>query len=212
MIPYTVAIPANGVATFQGSGKYFLLTALTGAIRVLTNHNEEYDFSESNSGFGNDLSQPFGKLTFYDSSGVANSITFYVSDSPIKTSDVNVTSSVSVTANMSSPLSTSAEIVPGQFLKTNTIGAGPVRLANAGTYATRVTVIARKTLNPTDDGGTANAGNVMLGVSATAHQQPIELAPGDVWEFSVDSGRKLDMGKIYLAVLNDNDGVVVLYY
>ena len=46
--PITLTVPAagaqSGVATHQASGKYFLLTAINGTIRVLTNQNDEYSF------------------------------------------------------------------------------------------------------------------------------------------------------------------------
>lgn len=212
----TLIIPAagaaSGVATFQGEGKYFLLTALTGPVRIVTNHNEEYDFSESNSGFGNDLAEPFGKLTFYNDAGAPIQITFYISNSPIKTSDVSLTSSVTVTTNTSSPVATSAETVPGQFLKQTTIALGPVALAPAGTFATWIMVQAQKSIAHPDNGGTANAGKVFIGFSNVNGAQPIEFNPGDQFVFSAGSGRKLDLGKFFLDVLTDNDGVVVLYY
>lgn len=216
MTPITLNIPAagaaSGVATFQGSGKYFLLSALTGPVRIVTNHNEEFDFTESNSGFGNDLAEPFGKLTFYNDAGAPIQVTFYISNSPIKTSDVNVTSSITVTANTSSPIATSAETVPGQFLQTTTVAAGPVALNLAGTFATFIVIQAQKTVAHPDNGGTANAGKVFIGFSNVNGAQPIELSPGDQWTFSAGSGRKVDLGKFFLDVLTDNDGVVVLYY
>ena len=212
MTPTTLTIPAGGVSSVHAGGKYFLLTATDGAFRTITSHGDEFDFSETGSGFGNDQSPRFGKLTFYNDSGAPVTITFYVSDSPIKTPDVNVTSNVNVTATLASALATSAEIVPTQFLKTTTVGAGAVALANAGSFATSIQIIARKTLAPVSFGGTANAGSVAIGFSNVNNQEPIELTPGDVWTFSVSAGRKLDLGKIFLDVLNDGDGVVVLYY
>jgi len=216
MTPQTIIIPAAGnaagVATVHASGKYFLLTATTGAFRVFTNTGDEFDFSETGSGFGNDQSPTFGKLTFYNDSGTAVTITFYVSNSPIKTPDVNVTSNVNVNATLSSPLASSAEIVPGQALKQTTVFGGPVALAAAGTFATSIILIAQKTIAHPDNGGTANTGKIFIGFSAANGAQPIELNPGDPWTFSVSAGRKLDLGKIYLDVLTDNDGVVVLYY
>ena len=216
MNPITIIIPAAGnaagVAVVHAKGKYFLLTATNGTFRVLTSHGDEYSFSETNSGFGNDQSAVFGKLTFYNDTGGAVTITFYVSDSPIKTADVNVTSNVNVTATLKSDLVSSAEIVPGQFVKSTTVVAGPVTLAAAGTFATTIILFARKTLASVANGGIANAGNIEIGFAAANGAQPIEMLPGDVWSFSVSSGRKLDLGKIYLDVLTDNDGDVVIYY
>ncbi len=89
MKPITLTIPiagnASGVFAMCITGKYFLLTATNGAFRVITSTGDEYDFSETGSGFGDDASPQFGKLTFYNDSGVPVTITFYVSNSPIKT-------------------------------------------------------------------------------------------------------------------------------
>jgi hypothetical protein len=216
MTPQTVIIPAaannaSGVAGTHTNGKYFKLLATNGAIRVITSNGDEFDFSESGSGFGDVASPAFGKLTFYNDTGAPVTITFQVSNTPINTPDASISSTINVNASLSSSLLSSAEIVPGQFIKTITIAAGTVAVAALGTYATSITVIARKTLAPVDFGGTNNTGNVTIGFS-NANGQPIELTPGDVWNFSVSAGRKLDLGKIYLDVLTDNDGVVVLYY
>jgi cold shock CspA family protein len=189
-----------------------LLTATNGAFSVLTSNSEEFDFSETGSGFGNDQSPTFGKLTFYNNTGAAVTITFYVSTSPIKTPDVNVASTVNVTTTLSSTLPSSSEIVPNQFLVTNASLAAPVALAALGTYATTIIIQAQKTVAHPDNGGTANTGKVFIGFSAVNGAQPIELNPGDTYRYSVGSGRKLDAGKIYLDVLTANDGVVVLAY
>ena len=216
MTPTTITIPAfvttSGVKICSYVGKYFLITALNGPFRVETNNGEQYSFSETGSGFGNDQSRTFSRLNFYNDTGVPVTVTFYASKSPIKTPDVNVTSSVNVTTTTSSPLASSSEIIPGQFFKIATVIAGAVALAAAGTFATTIVVIARKTLAPVDFGGTANVGNVAIGFSNANNTSPIELAPNDAWTFSVSAGRKLDLGKIFLDVLTDNDGVVVLYY
>ena len=212
MNPQTITIPANSVAPIHASGRFFLVTDLTGAFHIVTNHGDQYDFASSGSGFGDEQTPRFGTLTFYNDTAAPNTITFYVSNIPIKTPDANITSSVNVTTSTQSPVSTSSEIVPGQFVKNTTTGAGPVALANAGTFATTIILLGQKTVAHPDNGGTVNTGKVFIGFSAVNGSQPIELAPGDSFVFSVSSGRKLDLGKIYLDVLNDGDGVAVLYY
>ena len=207
MTPQTITIPAAGTAagvfTIHASGKYFLLTATSGAFRIITNQGDEYDFSETGSGFGNDQSHPFGALTFYNDGGVAVTITFYVSNSPIKTPDVNVTSTINVTqAPVSNTLAGCALAAEGQFEKT-TAGAA-VALANAGTYFRSAILIAQKTL----DRG-ANTGTVYIG-NALAHQ-PIALAQGDTYEISAPQGAKRDFGNWYIAADNAGDGVTVIY-
>lgn len=95
---------------------------------------------------------------------------------------------------------------PLQFLKTSTAAAAPVALsATALTFRT-ATVLAQKALD-----GTLNTGNVKLGFSAAADEQPIELAPGDQQVFEVPVGQEWDFQSLYLKVATNGDGVVVLY-
>ena len=208
MTPQTIIIPAAGnaagVATIHASGKYFLLTATNGAFRVFTNNGDEFDFSETGSGFGNEQSPTFGKLTFYNDSGTAVTITFYVSNSPIKTPDVNVTSNVNVTASLTNTLPGCALEAENQFQKNTGIAGAAVALANAGTYFRRATIIAQSSL---DRAG--NAGKVYIGCAA--NHQPITLNPGDVWTIEADSGGKRDFGSWYVSADNGTDGVSVLY-
>ena len=62
MKPITLTIPiagnASGVFAMCITGKYFLLTATNGAFRVITSTGDEYDFSETGSGCGDDASSP----------------------------------------------------------------------------------------------------------------------------------------------------------
>src|SRR5215469_11341306 len=83
----------SGVIAAHVTGKYFLVTAINGLARVSTSYGDEYDLSESGDGFGGADSPQFGKLTFYNDGGVAVTITFYASNTPIKTPDVTVQSS-----------------------------------------------------------------------------------------------------------------------
>ncbi|MGH7224598.1 MAG: hypothetical protein ACRELF_15345, partial [Gemmataceae bacterium] len=110
MTPQTITIPPaiggqSGVVAFHSTGKYFLLTAVSGDFRVISSTGDEYNFSESGSGFGNDESPTFGKLTFYNDAGTTATITFYVSNTPIKTPDVNVQSSITVNTTITNTLS-----------------------------------------------------------------------------------------------------------
>lgn len=208
MTPITLTIPAAGnaagVATVHTTGKYFLLTATNGAFRAITSNGDEFDFSETGSGFGNDASPTFGKITFYNDSGVAVTITFYVSLNPIKTPDVNVTSSVNVTTVLQNTLASCILEPEGQFQK-NTGGMGAaVAFAAAGSYFRRAIIIAQSSLDRAD-----NAGNVYIG-NAAGHQ-PIKLAPGDTWTIEADVGGKRDFGSWYVSADNGGDGVSVLY-
>lgn len=208
MTPQTITIPAAGnaagVATVHCTGKYFLLTATNGAFRVFTNLGEEYDFSETGSGFGNEQSPVFGKLTFYNDTGVPVTITFYASNSPIKTPDVNVTSNVNVTSTLTNTLVNCAVEAEGQFQKNTSGGGNAVALAAAGTYFRRATIIAQSSLDRA-----VNAGKVYIG-NAAAHQ-PILLNPGDVWTIEADTGGKRDFGSWYVSADTGGDGVSVIY-
>lgn len=135
MILETITIPAAGnapgVAVFHCSAKYFLCTALTGPFKLLTSNQDEFDFSESGSGFGNDQSPTFGKLTFYNAGGTAIDVSFYVSNSPIRISDVNVSTAITATATLANTLAACALETEQQFQK-NTTGLSAIALAAAG--------------------------------------------------------------------------------
>ena len=95
-----------------------------------------------------------------------------------------------------------------QFLKTTTTAAGPTALRSGTTTTRKFTLIACKGL----DGPTAspNTGTVQIGMSATASEQPFELAPGDERTFENVNGA-YDLSKIYLTVATNDDGLVVIF-
>ena len=209
----TIDIPAAGtqpgVATVHAVGKYFLLTALTAEVQVLTSNNDEYDFDKTGSGFGDDLSPKFGALTFYNTSGAINTVTFYVSDSPIKLPDVNLTSSVNVTTQLTNTLGTCATAVLADFVAT----AAVANVANAFTAVStpfrKCTVLAFKAFGVAGAAPTANAGIVFIGMSV--NRQPIALNPGDVWTFEASTGAKHDFTGFYISAPNAGDGVLVIW-
>ncbi len=204
MTPYTITIPAAGVFTIHASGKYFLVTALNGPFSVITSNGDEYDFVETGSAFGNDQAPTFGKLTFYNNTGAPVTITFYVSNSPIKTSDVNVTSTVTATATLTNTLTNCALEAEYQIQAAANVANVANAFTNPGTYFRRAIIVSQKTLDRA-----ANTGNVYIGNSA-AHQ-PITLAPGDVWTIEADTGGKRDLGAWYVQAPNAGDGVSILY-
>jgi hypothetical protein len=208
MNPFTITIPAAGnaagVATVHCTGKYFLVTALDGAFQVLTSTHDEYDFSETGSGFGNDVSPTFGKLTFYNKSGAPVTITFYVSLTPIKTPDVNVTSTVSVTTVLQNTLAGCVVEPEGQAQVNTAVIGLAVPFAAGGNYFRHAIIIAQKSLDRA-----ANTGKVYIG-NSNVHQ-PIALAPGDTWTIDADVGGKRDFGSWYVSADNAGDGVSILY-
>lgn len=96
-----------------------------------------------------------------------------------------------------------------QFLTTNTIAAGPVKLSATVANFRTATMIACKSINGPST--SANAGRVQIGVSASSNEQPIEFNPGDERVFHAAAGQMLDLSQYYLTVQNDGDGLVVIY-
>ncbi|MGD0744140.1 MAG: hypothetical protein ABSA45_03200 [Verrucomicrobiota bacterium] len=208
MTPYTLTIPAAGISAgvnvLQCSGKFFLLTATNGSFRLITNRGDEYDFSETGSGFGDNSAPTFGSLAFYNDGASPVTITFYVSNSTIKTADVNVSSAITVNpAPITNTLAGDAVAGEGQFQKNTTTGSA-VAFAAVATYFRTCIIIAQKSLDRA-----ANTGNVYIGVGAT--HQPIQLAPGDTYELTAPTGAKRDFGSWYVSADNGGDGITVIY-
>ncbi|MGH8022217.1 MAG: hypothetical protein ACRED1_01445 [Limisphaerales bacterium] len=213
MTPITIKIPPagtqSGVFSAQVSGKYFLVTATTGAFRVITNAGDEYSFDETGSGFGSDASPMFGKLTFYNDGGTIVTLTFYVSLVPIKTPDVTVQSSVTVNTQLTNTLAgcaaaglSSAAVV--------TIAANTAKqLSPFSTTFRKLIVLAFRAFGAAGAVPTANTGQVMMGV--TNNQMPIVLNPGDVWTFDAPTGAKYDLSGFYISAPNAGDGVLLIY-
>lgn len=93
-----------------------------------------------------------------------------------------------------------------QFVQTNTAAGVPVALTANPTHFRKATVLGKKALD-----GTVNVGNVNIGPSATASQQPYVIAPGDEVELAAPLGAKWNFADWFLDTLNDGDGVVVIY-
>jgi hypothetical protein len=213
MIPFTITVPAagasSGVATVLASGKYFLCTAINGSVTLLTNTQDEYDFAETGFGFGNDASPSFGKLTFYNAGGTAVTITFYVSNSPIKISDVTVQSSVTVNSQLTNTLAGCALAGLTDLLATAAVANTANKFIAGSTPFRKCTILAYQAFGAAGSVPTANAGQVMIGVSAT--RQPIVLNPGDVWTFEAPTGAKYDLSTFYISAPNAGDGILIIY-
>ncbi len=96
---------------------------------------------------------------------------------------------------------------PQQFLVTQADHtAAPKALASTRTYFRRATILACKALD-----GTNNTGDVQLGPSASASEQPFLLAPGDQVSLEAPTGAKWDFEDWYFTVASDGDGLVVIY-
>ncbi|HXC34266.1 MAG TPA: hypothetical protein VNV43_00210 [Candidatus Acidoferrales bacterium] len=213
MTPVTLIIPAagtqSGVFAYQASGRYFLLTSTTGAFRVISNTGDEYDFSETGSGFGNDNSPPFGKLTFYNDSGTPVTITFYVSNTPIKTPDVTVQSSITVNTTITNTLAGCAAATLSSAVVTAALINTAYKFNAASTPFRKITILAFSGFGTPGTAPTVNAGIVFIGVSNT--QQPIAMNPGDVWTFEAPTGAKYDLNAFYLSAASAGDGILIIY-
>ena len=213
MRPITLTIPAagtqSGVTSYQASGKYFLLTAINGTIRVLTNQNDEFSFSESGSGFGDDSSPKFGNLTFYNDGGTPVTITFYVSNSPIKTPDVTVQSSVTVNTQLTNTLAGCAAANNADLVKAVTLANTAQQFTAASTPFRKCTILAYKAFGVAGAAPTANTSFVCIGVSL--NRQPIVLNPGDVWTFESPTGAKYDLSSFYISAPTNGDGILIIY-
>jgi hypothetical protein len=205
---HVITIPAAGnsagVYPFQGPGKIVLITATDGAFRLRTNLGDEYNFDKSNQGFGDENSAKFSTLTFYNDTGVAVNVTFYVSDKPIKSPDVNVTSNVTATATLTNTLANCAAEADGQFQAASGPAGAAARFAAVGTYFRQAFLVAQRSL-----ARVPNTGSVYIGVSNAA--QPIELAPGDRWEIQADTGGKRDFGSWWVSADVAGDGLSIIY-
>ena len=214
MTPQTITIPIavngqSGVTVVHASGKYFLCTAINGALRLVTSQNDEYDFAESGFGFGNDSSPTFGKLTFYNDGGTPVQITFQVSNSPIKISDVTVQSSVTVNTQLTNTLAGCALATLTDLRVTAAVANTANKFIAGSTLFRKVTVLAFANFGTAGNAPTANVDDVMIGVSST--RQPIVLNPGDVWTFETPTGAKYDLSTFYISAPNAGDGVLVIY-
>lgn len=58
---------------------------------------------------------------------------------------------------------------------------------------------------------TDNAGNVFLGYSATNDTQLFAIAPGKTVTMRAPAGASIDLGRFYLDVATNNDGLIVSY-
>lgn len=214
MTPKTLIIPAasggqSGVQVEHAKGKYFYCSAANGAFRAITSTGDEYSFSESGSGFGNDNSPVFGRVIFYNDGGAPVTITFYVSLTPIKTADVSVQSSITVNSQLTNTLAGCAAATLTDGIVTAAAANTAYYFAAGSTPFRKITIMAYKAFGTPGVAPTANTGQVFVGVSAL--KQPITMNPGDVWTFEAPTGSKYDLNQMYLSAANAGDGVLIIY-
>lgn len=211
--PITITIPAAdtapGTYNLKAKGRYFLVTALNGSFNVVTNQGDTYSIDETGSGFGDTKSPIFASLNFYNATGSAVTITFYVSLYPIKTSDVTVQSSVTVSSAITNVL---ADCTPAA-LNSSAIGCAAANTAyqfsGASVLFRKIIILAYKSFGTAGNPPTANTGQVFIGVGSI--KMPIALNPGDVWDLEAPTGASYNLNEFYISAANAGDGILVIY-
>jgi hypothetical protein len=207
LIAQTVTVPAAAGGQpsnvkIKAHGKYFFAQQATGPFQL------QFDAGLiTTPQVGMQLSGSFQQLTFFNSGAAAIMVTFYVSQQAIEGVAVFV-------AQVANSLATCVQAVPAQVLRTVAAAGTPVAFAAAaGTFARQIICIPQKTVAPVTKGGSANAGNVYVGVAGTtANTQPLPLLPGAVFVFQADTGAKFDLSSFSLDADNSGDGVVLIYW
>jgi hypothetical protein len=63
-----------------------------------------------------------------------------------------------------------------------------------------------------DLAGTANTGNVHLGLTNNSNEQPITIAPNDTYVLPMPPGAKGDFRDWYAVLDSDGDSLVIIYF
>lgn len=203
----TITIPASGKFEVIVDCRVFTCLSATAEFKLQLG-NRTKQLMNAGQSTGGPASQVFHRITFYNLTASVCDVTFYAGLDPYVPQNV-VNNTITATATISNSLTGCVEATPAQFLKPSSTPGTPVKLTAAQTYFRKATIKAVKTLDGLS--ATANAGDVVIGASATASQQPITLAPGDEYTIEAPVGAKYDFRNWYLDVANSGDGVVVIY-
>lgn len=99
----------------------------------------------------------------------------------------------------------STKTTPTQNIKTASATGTPEALAAAGTVFRTATLIGIKAAR------TNNVGVVYLGIGATNDTQVYKISPGETVKLTAPPGEKYDLNDWYLDVLNNGDGLGIIY-
>jgi hypothetical protein len=182
-------------------GKVFAVISATGSFDIELDNDGKQSMVSGRKISG----EAFKRVRFYNTSGASNTITYYAGND-----DIELSTPISADGSAATATIVPEAVSSSQFLKTSSAPGTPVALTAAATYFQHATIIARKSLDGASGAG-ANAGNVVIGASATANQQPLLLAPGDEVTVQAPVGKKRNFSNWYLDVANSGDGVVVIY-
>ena len=97
-------------------------------------------------------------------------------------------------------------VTPAKIIKTVAASGTPEAVAAVGTFCTTFIVMGRKAAR------TDNTDSVYVGWEATNDAQIYTVVSGgEVW-FNAPEGAKWDLGELYVDVVTNADGVVILYW
>lgn len=95
-------------------------------------------------------------------------------------------------------------VSPRQIITTNTSATVPVVLAPAGTYASKITIIAGRSAR------VANTGTVYIGPTSANDTQSVAVTAGQTVTITAPAGEWIDLNEWYLDVATVNDGVIII--
>ena len=199
----TITLAASGSLTIAARGKVVAIVSSTAGFDLRLGNGSPVGMNAGRV-LGSAASKTIWKsLTFIDTSGSANTITFTFGDEDIK---VETAVTTAVTTSISNSIANCIAATPTQLLKTTTVAASPAVVAASATYFRKAIIYAVKTL-----AGAVNTSDVNLGFSGTASQQPILIPPGGEYTLEPPNGAKWNLADLYLTVATNGDGVVILY-
>jgi hypothetical protein len=200
---FSLTIPAAaggrpGLKNLNVGGLWIVCLVASGPLRVAV---DSVDHGRLQTGGSRGaFATRFRRVTLYNDSAAIITTTVDVGDEELKPNTPQGDSStIPVELQMT-------EATPTQFLKTSTAAAAPVALTAVETLFRKATVMAKKSLD-----GTVNVGDVRIGASATASQQPYLMAPGDEIVLQPAFGQNWNFQDWYLDVDTNADGVVVIF-
>ena len=205
-----ITIPGNGVLPMNVYGHFFTCLSSTAAFELTINSDARRTLSGGQI-IGSLQGPSIKSLVFRETSGADCEVEFEVGDEQIQINPQVVAGTINAITNIANNITNCTAALRLQFLKTVTAPGTPEALKGAQTYFRAVRLIARKGLNG-KSAAQANTGNVYLGVSAAANEQPIVLAPGDEMTIEPALGVKEDFQTWYVDSDNAGDGVVAIYH
>lgn len=201
----TITLPANGTYPLRVEASVLAILSATASFQVQTDRDGVRTMA-SDRKLGSVGGPKFKRITFIETGGADNTITFYVGDQEYVANTLANTGSVN------------AAIVPGltsigaPFVKLNATPGTPVAIAAASKPFRKAKLIAQQDLDGLGP-ATPNAGNIALGGgSAVVANQGMLLAPGDEIVIEAPVGERWDFNQLYFDVASAGDGLAVVLW